>query len=273
MPVGIKCINSALEIVLHMKNLKFILLLLLSFSVLFAQKFPNKPSGPVADYANVIDAGTEQKISSIAQALWDQAGFALVVATVPTLDVDETWIEDYTNKLYESWGIGAKGKDEGALVFLSLDPRKVRIEVGYGAEGYINDAKAGRILDTYGVPLFKQGDYSQGFITVSAALAQVIAEEKNISLTMPQQYRVAQRPVPQSSRGLSLGKLILMLIAGMFLIGTPFGRGILMGMLLSGLLGGGRRSHGGFGGGFGGGGFGGGFGGGMSGGGGATRGF
>jgi uncharacterized protein len=146
----------------------------------------------------------------------------------------------------------------------------VRIEVGYGAEGYITDAKAGRILDQYGMPSFRSGDYSTGLLNVCAALAQVVAQEKGINLTMPSGYRgPAQPQAPPRLSGLQL--LVLLIVLGL-LMGTRTGRTLLWMLILSSLMGGGRGGHGGgFGGGFGGGGFGGGFGGGSSGGGGASR--
>jgi len=240
-------------------------------TVSFAATLPEKPAGPVADYASLIDPATEQSITVLAHALWEQAGFALVVATVPS--IGEETIDEYTTRLYEAWGIGKKGKDEGVLVLLTLNPkRRVRIEVGYGSEGYLNDAKAGRLLDQYGIPFFAKNDYSSGFGSVCAAIADLVAQEKNISLTLPASYRQTRRSSGDQQPMSPLTMIVLIGILAL-LLSTRFGRALLFWIVLSNLLGGGRRSSGGFGGGFGGGGFGGGFGGGMSGGGGASRGF
>ncbi len=247
------------------------LLSVLAFcSVSLGQTFPDRPAGPVADFANVISQTAQQKITLIAQALWEQAGFGLVVATIPK--IENSTIDEYAPELYKRWGIGKKGSDEGTLVLLSLDPRKARVEVGYGSEGYLNDAKTGRILDEYGVPYFRNSDFSTGLVNVSLAIAGEVAHEKNLVLTLPRESGFA----PARSGGVRVSPLhlVLFVIVAIFLLGTPFGRAILWAMLLSGLMGGGqRRIGGGFGGGFGGGGFGGGFGGGSSGGGGASRGF
>lgn len=243
-------------------------LALLAWCVLAgAQTLPARPSGPVADYANVVDAGTRARISTIAQALWEQAGFSLIVAVFP--DIGDEPVEDFAVKLYKEWGIGTAKMDEGALILISLKPRKARIEVGYGAEGYLNDAKAGRILDEYGVQLFRANRYAEGLLAVSSALATTVAHEKNITLAAPASSQ--QRAAPPEK--MSVVRAILVAIVVLFLLATPFGRSILFAMVLSGALGGRRQGGGGFGGGFGGGGFGGGFGGGMSGGGGASRGF
>lgn len=234
------------------------------------QEYPTRPSGPVADFAGVVDQPTQQKIALIAQALWEQAGFGLVVATLPKLE--NATIDEYAPELYKRWGIGRTGSDEGALVLLSLDPRKARIEVGYGSEGYLNDAKAGRILDESGVPFFKTNDYSAGLLNVSITIARIVAHEKNISLALPDQEQRA--PEQYRFRKVSLLNAVLFVVVLIFLMATPFGRTLLWTMFLMGLFSGGRGGRsGGFGGGFGGGGFGGGFGGGGSGGGGASRGF
>ena len=241
-------------------------ILLLSTSGLRAADYPPRPAGPVAHFARCIDAPTQQKIADLAEALWEQAGFGLVVATFPSLGSYS--IDEYAPELYKRWGIGKKDSAEGALVLLSMDPRRVRIEVGYGAEGYINDAKAGRIIDDYGLQSFKRNDFSAGLLNVSIGIAKTVAQEKGISLTMPTGFAQASPSMPPQH--LSTAKIILILIVLALLLGTPFGRSFLWMMILMSLMGGGRgRSGGGFGGGFGGGGFGGG----SSGGGGASRGF
>jgi uncharacterized protein len=247
---------------------KAILILSLGILPACSATFPARPEGPVGDLASVLNASAVSAITQISQSLWEQAGFGLVVATLPSLG-DET-IETYASSLYEKWGIGAKGRDEGALILLSLDPRRARIEVGYGAEGYLNDAKAGRLLDTYGIPYFKTGDYSRGFVALAAEIARIVATEKGISLALP------VRTPPRKANSPSPLSLLFFIVIAVMLMSTRFGRSILLGLILSGLFNdrrGGGFSSGGFGGGFGGGSFGGGFGGGSSGGGGASRSF
>jgi len=219
---------------------------------LFAQTFPARPTGPIGDYARVIDAATQQKITTLAQALWEQAQFGLVVATVPSLGNES--IDEYAPELYKQWGIGKKGADEGALVLLSLDPRRVRIEVGLGSEGYLNDAKAGRLIDDYGLPSFKAGDYAGGLLEISGAIGGIVAHEKGITLSDPSVIaQTDQRPLPH----VSLFQLILIGVVLLLLFGTRTGRTLFWALLVSSLFSGGRGGGGGgFGGGMGGGGFG-----------------
>jgi uncharacterized protein len=245
---------------------KFLALLLLSVCPAFSANIPTRPQGPVADYASVLDGSTEAALTRISQSLWQQAKFALVIATVPS--IGEESIEQYSSFLYEKWKIGAEGKDEGVLILLSMEQRKIRIEVGYGAEGYLNDSKTGRLLDNYCIPYFKKGDYSGGMLSLAVALAKEVEKEKGIALSMPvNQYR----PDYEQEVQLSPVQLIFILIALVLLLSTRFGRSLLFWILVSSMSGSGRR-RGGFGSGFGGGGYGG-FGGGMSGGGGSSRSF
>ncbi len=247
---------------------KILALFLLSVCPVLSANIPTPPQGPVADYASILDARTEAALSRISQSLWQQAQFALVIATVSS--IGEESIEEYSSLLYEKWGIGVKGKDEGALILLSMDPRKIRIEVGYGAEGYLNDSKTGRLLDNYSIPYLKKGDYTNGMLSLSVALAKEVEKEKGITLSIPATNY--QRANQEQAVQLSPFQIILILIVLILLLSTRFGRSLLFWMLVSSMSGNRGRGRGGFGGGFGGGGFGG-FGGGMSGGGGSSRSF
>lgn len=235
-----------------------------------------RPSGPVADYAHMIPAKYTQGISALALELSQKTGAALVVATVPSLDGDT--VENAAVTMFEKWGIGQKGKDNGLLILVAQKERKLRIEVGYGLEGIIPDSLAGRVRDQFLVPYFKKGRFGAGLYGASAALAQIIAKDAGVTLTGVPQVSVRGR------RGRGLGGLLGLLIPAVIVLmmmrrrgrGMTGGRGgggsLLTGLLLGSMLGGGGRGSGG--GGFGGfgGGFGG-FGGGMSGGGGASGGW
>jgi uncharacterized protein len=186
--------------------------------------------------------------------------------TIPELG--DNYIEDYAVRLFEKWGIGERGKDNGVLILNAVKERQIRIEIGYGIEGIIPDAKAGRIRDQYLIPYLKQGDYGKGHLFTVAAIAKEIADEHGVQLT-------GNVDVPQShssrSKGTGVGSLFTLLLFLFLIFGT---RGkILPWLLLGTLMGGGRHDRSGWGGFSGSGGFGGGFGGfggGMSGGGGAS---
>lgn len=234
----------------------------------YAQSFP-AAQGWVNDHGSVIRPGTERQIEAICEEVKQKTGAEIVVVTVTT--VGDEHYTDYANKLFEKWGIGAKGKDNGVLLFQTVQERNFRIEVGYGLEGIIPDGLAGEIRDSYVFPYFKKNDFGGGHLNGVMAIASIIAKDAGVELTGAVPVRRPVRATRRRGSGSGLMKIIM--LALMFLLfrgGRGRGRrGGMLPMLLLGSMMGGGRSSGGFssGGGFGGG-FGG-FGGGMSGGGGA----
>jgi len=238
----------------------------------YSQKFP-KPSGYINDFAGVLSSNVKNYMENVARELERKTGVEVVVVTVNTTG-DEDYNE-YANKLYENWGIGKKGVDEGVLILNAVKDRKIRIEVGYGLEGLIPDGLAGEIRDTYLIPYLKRGDYDAGLSKGFNAIVSIIARDKGVSITGVAPVKIPKRR--SRNRGISgLTLLFLIIFLGPFL-----GR-LLLPALFLGSMTRGRRGPwigpffggggGGFTGGFGGGGFGG-FGGGLSGGGGAGGGY
>lgn len=111
----------------------------------------------VNDYANVLTKETEEHIINQNVALNNKTGAQIVVVTVNSLEGKD--IETYANELFRSFGIGDKEKNNGVLLLISTEDRKVRIEVGYGLEETITDGKSGRILDSYMISSLKDNDY------------------------------------------------------------------------------------------------------------------
>ena len=223
------------------------------------------PRGAVNDFAGVIDAASVQTMENLSREVLEKTGTSIVVAVLAS--IGDNAPDDYANRLYQAWGIGAKGKDRGVLVFLALKERKVRIETGYGVEGILPDGLTGEILDKYVLPDLKAGKYGQGLTKGVVAVASVIAKDAHVTLagapSLPAPKGKASRPA------VNLFTVILIIIALVLLVGTRPGRELLPYLIIMLMSGG---SRGGGSGGFGGGGFGG-FGGGFSGGGGASRDF
>lgn len=132
--------------------------LVLSFQALAAE-LPQL-TGRVVDAADMIDAGTEaalvQKLADFEKKGSDQ----IVVATVPDLGGQD--IESYANRLFRAWGLGQAGENNGVLLLLARDDRKMRIEVGYGLEGTLTDLHSKLIIENDLVPAFRAGDFSGG---------------------------------------------------------------------------------------------------------------
>ncbi len=243
----------------------FVLLLFLSAAAI--AQMPS-PKGAVNDFANVIPANYEQQIESLCREIHQKTGVAVVVATMKTIGDND--YRSYANRLYEEWGVGSKEKNEGVLIFNVVDERNVWIEVGYGSEPYLNDARVGDIFRQDIRPHLGQGNYGPGFLASVQSIAAVLAQEYDVEFAGS--ARMPQRTSQRSSDG--RGSPLCTILGLLFFFMLFGGRGLLPLLFLGGLFGG---RGGGFGGGFGGGGsFGGGFGGfggGMSGGGGAGGGY
>jgi len=126
-----------------------LILCLLLTSISFAQvNIPQNKGTVVNDFSGSISAETENKIEALGRELFNKTEVAVVIASMPTIG-DEDYF-NYAVRMYETWGIGKKGDDQGVLIFHVVDQRKVRIEVGYGSEGYLPDAKASQIWRRYG---------------------------------------------------------------------------------------------------------------------------
>jgi uncharacterized protein len=243
-----------------------LLILVTCISLSSAQpEFP-QPRGFVNDFADVIDPATERRIESFAVELKQKTGAELVLVTIRSLEGES--IEGYTNLLFEKWGIGEKGKDNGVLFLDAVQDRRMRIEVGYGFEGILPDGKVGSIRDQFIIPYLSRNDRDSGYLYGMTALASEIAADAGVTLSgVPQRV---SRPVSQTNnRGIGSIIPIIFFILLMLVLGRR--RGGLWWLFPMMFLGGGGRSSGWGGGGFGGfgGGFGG-FGGGFSGGGGAS---
>lgn len=234
----------------------------------------SKPSGAINDFANILSPNTKALLEQLCIRVHEKTGVAMVCATFSSLEEND--IDDITNRLYQKWGIGKKGSDEGVLVLLAMKERKIRIETGYGVEGYITDYKATAIRREATDQYLSQNRFDQGLTQIFYSLTNLIAEEKQVTLEtlIPGNLSAAPVRVARQEPGQSLNPLqvLFLILIILFLLGSRTGRTILFWFLLSSLSGRRGSGGGGFGGGFSGGGFGG-FGGGMSGGGGSSGGF
>lgn len=250
------------------------------------------PSGYVTDLAVILSADKRANLEALCTEVEQKTGAQIAVVTVRSLEGES--VEDYAVDLFKQLGVGSKKDNRGVLLLLAPSERKYRIEVGYGLEPVINDARAGDAGRAM-VPYLRQGDYGRAAETGTWQLARYIANDSNVTLS-------GQPPAGQGWNaqeknggfwifsGIGILFSIIPILLVLSLIGRLFGgRGaggggsgllwFLLGMLADSS---GRRSSGDGRGGWGGGGFGGGsggwgggggfggFGGGSSGGGGAS---
>ncbi|AAD36041.1 MULTISPECIES: TPM domain-containing protein [Thermotoga] len=234
----------------------FLLIFIVSSVLLLSVEFPKPtPYKYVNDYVGVLDKTTVEKIISVGKELENKTTAQVVVVVVPSLS--GLTVEEYANRLFREWGIGQKEKNNGVLLLVAMNDRKVRIEVGYGLEGAIPDGKAGRILDEYVIPYFKNGEYSKGIYYGYLAIANEVAKEYGVELT-------GTSDLPERGTDIS-GISIIVIVIAFIIFSSIMGRGRrwYRGPRFPGGFGGSRGGSGGFGG----------FGEGSSGGGGASRGW
>ncbi len=221
------------------------------------------PEGRLSDFAQVFDAGQKQTCSGYLSEIAGKTAAQVAVVTLPSLEGGE--INDFANRLFQKWGIGDKKKDNGVLILVVVQDRKARIEVGYGLEGIIPDAKAGRIIDEVMLPFFRQQRYAEGIIKVVETIGGIVAQGAGVTLTNMTASAVA--PVAEPERKASKSELAFFIFfIAIFLF-------FFIWAIFKGKVRPGKSSGSGGGGSSGGGSGGGGFGGGSSGGGGASRGW
>lgn len=224
------------------------------------------PTNYVTDLAGVLNASTQRDLNALCRSVDTQAHAQVFVVTIHKIDGDEP-VDQFASELFAKWKIGTAKTDRGILLLFSIDDRKRRIEVGYGLEGILNDAKVGDIGREM-VPDLQAGNYDDAVRTGVNDVINVIAKDAGITITAPQPRQTYRRSSGRNGGGGSgfLGFLVVLIV--LFLLfrggGGRGGRGggpggFLTGLIFGSLMGGGRGYGGG---GFGGGGYGGGGGGG-----------
>jgi uncharacterized protein len=210
-------------------------------------------TGRVIDRANVLSPQIESTLQSQLESYERTTGHQLAVLTLPSLEGDP--IEDYSLRVAESWKLGKKGKDDGILLLVATEDRKVRIEVGYGLEGDVPDAMVGRIIRDVIAPAASRGDLGFG---ISRAVSAIMAATGGQGEALPPPRRTRSHDGGGLSPYLLLGIVVLLFLGGGRGMGGFIVASALGGMGRGGGFGGGgSRQSGGFrggGGGFGGGG-------------------
>ena len=156
-------------------RLLFILLAALSMISIAAALDVPQLSGRVNDQANLLSSEARARISSSLQQLEKEKGAQVAVLTLPSLQGEP--LEDYSIRVAEAWQLGRKGIDDGLLLLVARDERKIRIEVGYGLEGILTDLDSRRIIDNLMVPAFRSGNYEKGIEAAVAAIKGKIMGE------------------------------------------------------------------------------------------------
>lgn len=152
-----------------------------------------QPQGYVSDYANILDPAHRQELERYCKRVEELTKAEMSLVTLPTLEGEP--IEDVANNLYRRWGVGKKGTNEGIMLLLVTNDRRMRLEVGYGLEPILPDGFAGRILRQMR-PLLRDRQYGPALLEAAHQIGGTVARAKNINLdvSIPSRREVQHRP-------------------------------------------------------------------------------
>ena len=149
-----------------------------------AEVMPPAPRQYFNDYAKVVSPGTAARLNQTLEDFERQTSSQVLVAIYPRMQSDSS-IEDYTVRVAQSWRVGRQGTNNGAVLFVFIQDRKMFLQVGYGLEGALPDATAKQIIENEIKPRFKQGDYDGGLAAgVNAILAATRGEYRGTGRTV-----------------------------------------------------------------------------------------
>lgn len=121
-----------------------------------------KLQGHVNDYANMLSPSTKAELEKELNSFEQTDATQIVILTIPSLE--GKILDEFSIKVAESWKVGQKGKDNGIIITVAKQEKKIRVEVGRGLEGRLTDLAVGRIVDLVIKPKFKRGDFDGGFV-------------------------------------------------------------------------------------------------------------
>ena len=137
-----------------------------------------RPTSYVSDFAGVIDAGSKKSLEDLCRQTFETSHATMEIVTIKSLD--GSTVEDFTTQLEDKWKVGPKGSDKGIVMVFAIKEHKRRIEVGYGLEGILNDAKVGDIGRSM-VPQLQKGQYGPAILSGAQQIAAVIAADAGVT--------------------------------------------------------------------------------------------
>ena len=176
-------------------------------------------SGRVVDLGELLSAQAEQDLSSRLEALEDETGSQIAVLTIPTLE-DEV-LEDFSLRVAETWELGRGKFDDGALLLIAREERKMRLEVGYALEPVVPDAVAKRILDTVIQPRFREGDFDGGVAAAIDTIAGLVRGDG----TLPPPEATPSSHDRRRGPADAVGFVVFLAVVGMFSLQALANRG------------------------------------------------
>ncbi len=181
----------------------------------YAYTNPGTPTGFVNDFAQILTAEQKQMLEQSLKDFEVQTTHEISVVTIPTLAGDT--IENYANELFADWKIGKEGVDNGVLLLIALEDKKVRIEVGYGLEGALTDAESKYIIDKVIIPAFKNSQFAEGVQAGTETIKQAVVDEVVVASGASAKSRTGFAGFIEKALNIILGALDFFLVIGIVL--------------------------------------------------------
>ena len=172
----------------------------------------------VTDLAGLFSLEAASEMDYRLQVLEEETGAQVAVLAIPSLEGQA--LEDFSMRVVEVWKLGNQDRDNGVLVLIARDDRKIRIEVGYGLEGVIPDVLAGRIIDNAMKPAFRQGDFSGGTLKAVELIDGLVRADPEAAQALADPPRDSADTVPLIAMG-----AIFLSVVGVFAMSALFSKG------------------------------------------------
>ncbi|HVR39498.1 MAG TPA: TPM domain-containing protein [Thermoanaerobaculia bacterium] len=194
-------------------------LLLAIAPALHALDVPPPPNAPFTDAAGIVSASEADALNAKLRAFESETGNQLVIYVFRSIENES--IEDFTIRCAERWKAGSAQADNGLILFVFVEEKKIRIEVGHGLEGTITDAYSSRVIRETIAPRFREGHWYSGLNAGADALISRITGKPALQV---QPAPATSRPVRRTQPGIDLGTIFFILFILIFVIGPMFAR-------------------------------------------------
>lgn len=201
----------------------FLLACLLLTTAAHALDVPPPPTRWVTDRANILSTTEVATLDAKLENFEQTSGAQFLIYIFPSIENEA--IEDFTIRAVEKWKVGQKKYDNGLVLFVFVQEKKVRVEVGYGLEGSVTDAFSSRVIRDFIAPKFQQGDYGGGLNAAADAIMQKIRTgEEPVPPLNPRGSQPQQQPAGGVG-GVDIGTLVFLVIIFIFFILPMISRG------------------------------------------------
>lgn len=178
---------------------------------------------PVIDQANLLSPAEKQQLSQRIQKLYNEGKGQIGVVIIPTTGQED--IFDYSMRVAERWQLGSAKRDNGLLMTIAINDRRIQILTGYGLEGVLPDIVAGRIIHDKITPYFKQGQYAQGIDSGLTEIERILNLDPEIAAQAADEIKERQEQAYQAQKAnkATFSSVLFIIVAGV--IGSMiFGR-------------------------------------------------